>query len=59
MKVLIVTLMIVLILFTIGCDTELGHHENHDHEGDEIPDHIPEEHEEEHGQDLNHIEHTS
>lgn len=44
-KIIMVILLIFLVLFTFGCDTELGHtDENHDHNGDGIQDHTTEEH---------------
>ncbi|MBU0459896.1 MAG: hypothetical protein KJ597_01060 [Nanoarchaeota archaeon] len=49
MKLVFVLLVVSLMLFTVGCDTELGHsHEDHDHDGDGIQDHTEEEHHEEH-----------
>ena len=44
--------MIVLIVFTVGCDTKLGH-EDHDHDGDGVQDHAPEDH---HEEGMNHEE---
>ncbi len=45
--------MIFLLVFTTGCDTELGHsHEDHDHDGDGIPDHTAEEHHEQEHNDF-------
>ena len=48
MRKAIIVLLIVLTIFTAGCDTELVHpsHEDHDHDGDGIQDHSPEGHEE-------------
>jgi hypothetical protein len=48
----IILILTVLTLFTVACDTELGHshdgtdshHENHDHDGDGIQGHTLEEH---------------
>ena len=46
-KYLLLLLIFGLLVFAIGCDTELGHsHEEHDHDGDGIPDHTAEEHHE-------------
>jgi hypothetical protein len=40
-----ILLLLVLLVLTTGCDTELGHHdEDHDHDGDGIQDHTAEEH---------------
>ena len=50
---LFILLMIFLLVFTTGCDTELGHsHEDHDHDGDGVPDHTAEEHHEEEHNDF-------
>lgn len=47
MKWIFLLLVFGLLLFTVGCDTELGHsHEEHDHDGDGIQDHTAEEHHE-------------
>jgi hypothetical protein len=46
-KYLLLLLILGLLVFSVGCDTELGHsHENHDHDGDGVPDHTVEEHHE-------------
>jgi hypothetical protein len=51
-----VIMLVLLIAFTVGCDTELGHSdEDHDHDGDGVQDHISEDHEEEH-EELTHEE---
>ena len=45
MRIIITLMLVFLVLFSIGCDTELGHpDENHDHDGDGIQDHTTEEH---------------
>lgn len=42
---IILGLILILLVFAVGCDTELGHHhEDHDHDGDGIQDHTSEEH---------------
>jgi len=58
MKVLFVALIIAVVLFTVGCDTELGHHheENHDHDGDGVPDHAPKDHRHAEDKEDQHIE---
>lgn len=33
-----------ILVISTGCDTELGHTEDHDHDQDGIQDHAPEEH---------------
>ncbi len=45
--------VVLLLLFAVGCDTELGHSdEGHDHDGDGIEDHAAEDHgDEEDGHD--------
>jgi len=57
MRKIIIILLVFLVLFTLGCDTELGHgSEDHDHDGDGIPDHAAEEHvDEEHDELEEHI----
>jgi len=46
-------LILGLLVFATGCDTELGHsHEDHDHDGDGVPDHTAEEHHEEEHNDF-------
>jgi hypothetical protein len=62
MKIITTILLIVLMLFVVGCDTELGHHhhENHDHDGDGVQDHVPEEHDSEwHEENEDYIERNS
>lgn len=44
MRIIITLMLIFLVLFTLGCDTELGYREDHDHDGDGIQDHTAEEH---------------
>lgn len=47
MKLVFVLLVLGLLVFATGCDTELGHsHEDHDHDGNGISDHTAEEHHE-------------
>ncbi|NJL43733.1 MAG: hypothetical protein HC945_00165 [Nitrosarchaeum sp.] len=41
------TLLLLVALLLASCDTELGHSEDHDHDGDGIQDHAASEHEEE------------
>ncbi len=47
MKKGMVLLLVLLLVFTAGCDTELGH-SHEDHDGDGIQDHAPEDHHEQH-----------
>jgi len=42
-KIIMVILLIFLVLFTFGCDTELGHG-SEDHDGNGIQDHTTKEH---------------
>ncbi|MBT4805801.1 hypothetical protein HON71_06550 [Candidatus Woesearchaeota archaeon] len=52
-KYLLMLLILGLLVFATGCDTELGHsHEDHDHDGDGVPDHTAEEHHEEEHNDF-------
>ena len=45
MKILFGLLIIFLLVFAVGCDTELGHSaDDHDHDGDGMPDHSAEDH---------------
>jgi ABC-type nickel/cobalt efflux system permease component RcnA len=55
-KIILSILLIGLLVLTIGCDVELGAHEDHDHDGDGIQDHTAEEHDEEMHEDEHHDE---
>ena len=55
MKIMFVLLVLGVLVFATGCDTELGHShsgEDHDHDGDGIQDHTAEEHHEEEHNDF-------
>lgn len=45
-------LFVLFLLALTACDTELGHVESHDHDGDGVEDHAPEEHDEEHDEEY-------
>ena len=55
MKKLIVFAVVILAIFALGCDIELGH-VDHDHDGDGVQDHAAEDHDEEedHHEDEEH-----
>jgi hypothetical protein len=57
MRIFIAVFLISILLIATSCDTELGHHEDHDHDGDGVQDHAPDEHvDEEH--EHNEIDHN-
>jgi hypothetical protein len=50
-NMLFLVLVLGLLVFTVGCDTELGH-VDHDHDHDGVQDHTAEEHDPEEEVDL-------
>jgi hypothetical protein len=45
MRILLIVLLVLLMLCSVGCDTELGHnHADHDPDGESIHNHTSEEH---------------
>lgn len=51
-EIIFIFVVLSLLVFAVGCDTELGHSHVEDHDHDGIPDHPAEEHCEDSDEDV-------